>query len=282
MHNVTVNSLVTGYFGWTVIHGISFEIKDPGVYVVLGKNGAGKTTLFRALTGILAPYSGYVRIDGHNPHSDGSIRRRIAFLSHLDALPEGLQVREVMQIFAEIEGVDEKRVEEVIEFLGIDNMMQAYTAKLSSGQRRKVSLAKSIMGKKDVYLMDEPTTGIDPKAASDIRDFILDLAREKIVLYSSHNLYEANDLGSRIIAIGDGELKYFGEVESLHKGKFTVGIRADNVEKVFPEAKKEGRYYVLELSDPDQVDDIIDRLRNRGIRIREVREMQNPLEKFFE
>lgn len=281
-HSIVVKDLVVGYFGTPVLHGISFEINEPGIYVVLGKNGAGKTTLFRTLSGILAPHIGSVRIDGEIPYKNQSIRRRLAFLSHLDALPEGYTAREALRIFAEIGGVHKDRIEEVANFMGITDLLDMNMDRLSRGQKRRVAMAKSILGEKDIYLMDEPTSGIDPKGVSDIRSLLLDLAREKIILYSSHNLLEAMEIGSNVIALGEGELKFFGNIDTLQENRFTVGIRAEGVQTVIPEAHKQGRYYLVQLENPDQMNDIIDRLRDAGIMIREIREMDNPLEKFFE
>lgn len=265
-----------------MLHGISFEINEPGIYVIIGKNGAGKTTLFRALSGILPPYSGRILINGTVPHSDPGVRKSIGYLSHLDAMPEGFPVKDIISIFADIEGVDKKRIDDLVNFFGIEELMHLYTGQLSRGQMRKVSLLKSIMGDKCIYFMDEPTSGLDPKTAADIRSLLVKLSEEKIVMYSSHNLYEASEIGSSVLAIADGELKFFSDMDSIQEGQYDIGIRAEGVEKVFPDARKEGRYYVLELGSSDMVDGVIDRLRRSGIKIREIREMENRLKKFFE
>lgn len=261
---------------------MSFEINEPGIYLVLGRNGAGKTTLFRAVSGIIEPFHGSVWIDGASPYSKPAVRKKIAFLSHQDAIPEGYTVNEAMDIFSRIAGADSERREEIAKLVGVEELRDSYVGILSQGQKRKVSVAKSLLADRSIYIMDEPTASLDPKAAANIRSLLLSISRDRIVLYSSHNLYEAHDLSSRVILLDKGELKFFGHIEEAGEGKTTVGIRADGVEQVYPAARKEGPYYILELDSLDMVQEIIDRLGKEGIRIREIREMNNPLEDFFE
>lgn len=281
-NKIVVKDLVVGYYGTPILHGVSFEIDKPGIYIVLGKNGAGKTTLFRAISGILAPYSGYVTIDGQMPNTHEHTRRKIAFLSHLDALPEGYTVQDSLRIFAEIDDVPEKRIEEVVHFLGLADLMRLSVNRLSRGQKRRVSLAKSILSEKDFYILDEPTSGIDPKGVAEIRSFLRALSKKKIILYSTQNLLEVSELSSNVIVISDGELKFFGDIDSIQKEAYIVGIRGDGIERILPDAQKNGPYYIVELGSQEQLNNLIEKLMSGGARIREIRELENPLEKFFE
>lgn len=282
MSKVEVKDLTTGYNGSPVLNEISFKIDEPGIYVVIGKNGAGKTTLFRAISGILEPYGGSVYIDGHSPFHEPSIRKKLAFLSHVDSIPEGFTVREIMGIFARIEQTDADSVDKISRLLGIDDYMETNYQRLSQGQKKRVALAKCLLVKKDVYILDEPSTELDPVAVSTVRHLLLNLARDHAVLYSSHNLYEAREIGDKVIAIDNGRLIKYGEVDSIQGQKYKVGIRAEGIEAVFPDARKEGNFYVLELEGVDMVQDLIDRLNAQGIRIKEIRELDNPLHRFFD
>lgn len=282
LSEILVKELETGYSGSSVLHGVSLEITNPGIYLVLGRNGSGKTTLFRAIAGLLEPYQGRVTVNGFSTFYEVGIKKEIAFLSHKDGLPEGYTVRSALNIFAKLEGVGKERVEEMVEFAEIEELGEKYVGKLSQGQRRRVALAKSLLADKSIYIMDEPTANLDPKAASDIRNLLRDISRNKIVLYSSHNLYEAHELSSMVLLLDNGELKFYGNIDSISSRKSTIGIRADGVESVYPDALKQGPYYIMELDSLDRVQDIIDRLGKEGIRIKEIREMNNPLEEFFE
>lgn len=281
MYEIIAKDLVSGYYNYPVLNGISFCINEPGIYLVLGRNGAGKTTLFRTLAGIIPPLKGDVRINGKRPYHETEIRKKFAFLSHLNAIPEGFTVREILTTFASIEDVNETSVDEVVELVGIGDVIERYFNELSQGLKRRVSIAKSLLGVKDLYILDEPTTNLDPKVAADLRKFIVKISSEKVVLYSSQNLYEANELSSRILALDQGKLIYFGDIESIAKTKYKIGIRADGVEQVFPSIQKEGRYYIFDLNDSNEVQEVIDHLRKEGISIKEVKEMHNPLEDIF-
>ena len=114
--------------------------------------------------------------------------------------------------------------------------------------------------------------------ASQVRKDILGIAKDQIVLYSSHNLYEAREIGKQVIIIDNGSIAYSGDIDKVPMGKYVIGIRADNLGDVFPEAKLQGRYYILELDSPDDVSKVIQKLAAANVKVQEVREMSNPLE----
>lgn len=281
MKGIILENFSTGYNNLPVLQDISLEINEPGVYVVVGKNGAGKTTLFRAIAGILDPYHGRLLINGKSPQNCPEVKMNISYLSHADATPEGFSVRETMNLFATIQGAGNEKVEHITKFLDITNLMDKNFQGLSQGQKKRVSLAKTLLLERDIYILDEPTSEIDPGTASIIRSTILELSKNHIVLYSSHNIQEAREIGRRIIAIKDGEISYFGDIESVMGTKYVMGIRADNVDKIFPNAIRSGAFFLIELDSHDQVQNVIDKLNGAGIRIKEIRQLNNPLEEFF-
>lgn len=129
--------------------------------------------------------------------------------------------------------------------------------------------------------MDEPTSNLDPKLAREIRSLILELSRDKIVLYSSHNLFEAREIGRYVLAIKDGQLAMFDRIENLRASHFVVGIRVLEPSEALVDWKREGDYFLRELSGPEEVPVLLRDLDSRGVKIREVREMGNPLEDLF-
>ncbi len=162
------------YLGTEVLRDITFEIAMPSVYVVLGPNGAGKTTLFRTLAGILSPSRGKVTIGGA-PGEHQTARDRLHYLSHLDGLPEGFTVREALAFYARAEQATEDDIERVLDKLQIRGLSGSYLGKLSSGQKKRVSIARIFLRERDIYLLDEPTANLDPKVAKEIRSLILEL-----------------------------------------------------------------------------------------------------------
>jgi len=191
---IECRSVTSGYLGSRVLHKVSFRVSEPSVYVVLGPNGAGKTTLFRTLAGILRPYEGEVYIGGE-PIDRQSSRDRLHYLTHLDGLPDGLQVRESLEFFGRAEGARSQDVDRVLDQLEIRDLSAKFPSQLSAGQRKRVSIARIFLRERSIYLLDEPTANLDPKAAREIRELILKLSRDKVVLYSSHNLFEAREIG---------------------------------------------------------------------------------------
>ena len=278
--SISVQDLISGYYGEKVIDGMSFGIEEPGIFVVLGPNGAGKTTLFRTLAGILRPYSGKVEINGMPSESQGA-RERLDYLTHIDGIPDGMKVVDALRFYANVEGATEEDVARVINLLELEELKLKYFSQLSQGQRKRVSVSRIFLRRKSIYLLDEPTSNLDPKVAKEIRELVLGLSKDKIVLYSSHNLYEAREIGNEVLAINKGKLAMFGKIDEIKTQRYVVGVRAFGAEKILDQSKKEGDYYLLELQGPDEVPKVISDLVAKGVRIREVKEMQNPLEELF-
>ncbi|MCL1976876.1 MAG: ABC transporter ATP-binding protein [Candidatus Bathyarchaeota archaeon] len=277
---VWFDSVSSGYSGRKVLEDISFQIKEPAIYVVLGPNGAGKTTLFRTLAGILKPYSGRAEIGGY-PSESQQAREQLDYLTHIDGIPEGMSVINALRFYANIAGATEADVSRVIDLLDLRELSVKRFGQLSQGQKKRVSVGRIFLKEKSVYLLDEPTSNMDPKMASEIRDLVLRLSKNKVILYSSHNLFEAREIGSKVIVIKKGKLSMFGNISEIKTEKYTIGIRTVGVGEVPFSIGKEGDYYLFELQGPEEVPDMISKLSEKGVKIREVKEMQNPLEELF-
>ena len=247
---------------------------------MLGPNGAGKTTLFRTIAGILRPYDGEVRIDGV-PIAHQEARDRLHYLSHMDGIPDGLRVREALAFYARVQRATDEDVERVLALLSIRDLAGRFLSQLSAGQKKRVSIARVFLKERAIYLLDEPTASLDPKVAREIRSLILELSREKVVLYSSHNLFEAREIGRYVLALKAGELALFDRLERLRGSHYVVGVRALAPSDALAELSREGEYYLRELPGPEAVPAFIRDLENRGVQLREVREMNNPLEDLF-
>ena len=277
---VSCRSVTTGYLGSKILHNVSFNIDSPSVYVVLGPNGAGKTTLFRTLAGILRPYQGEVYIRGE-PIDRQASRNHLHYLSHLDGVPDDLRVREALEFYARVMGANASDIERVMDMLELRDIASRFLGQLSAGQRKRVSIGRVFLRERAIYLLDEPTSNLDPKVAREIRNLILDLSKDKIVLYSSHNLFEAHEIGRYVLAIKDGQLATFDRIENIKGSRFVVGIRVLEPSAMLADWNREGDYYLRELSGPEEVPVLIRDLESHGVKIREIREMGNPLEDLF-
>jgi ABC-2 type transport system ATP-binding protein len=277
---IVCRSVTAGYLGSRVLKEISFSIDEPSIYVVLGPNGAGKTTLFRTLAGILQPYEGEVLIGGQ-PIDRQTSRNRLHYLSHLEGMPDGLRVREALQFYARAERATDADVDRVLGALEIRELSDRFLSQLSAGQRKRVSIARVFLQERAIYLLDEPTANLDPKVAREIRALILRLSRQRIVLYSSHNLFEAREIGRYVLAMKGGTLSLFDRIENIRSTRFVLGIRTLEPSNALTGFDHQGDYFLKELAGPDEVPGVLQDLMAQGVKIREAREMGNPLEDLF-
>ncbi len=269
----------SGYNGKPVLHNMSFRATESSVYVVLGPNGAGKTTLFRTIAGILEPIAGSVLLDGKEIESSKELMSDINYLSHYNALPEEMTVYKALQFYSQIEGGDPDRV---IDMLGLGELRDKRISDLSQGQKKRASIAKVFLRDRDVYLLDEPTANLDPGLSKEIRDIILRLSKNKLVLYSSHNLYEATDIGTNLILIKEGKLAMFDKIVNVRAKNYRVGIKATkDITKIVDARKDASGYYILNVSKPEEAGMALKKIVEKGILVTEMRELDNPLQELF-
>ena len=279
MHTLELKDIEAGYDGKTVISGITFTASESSLYVVLGQNGAGKTTLFRTIAGILEPSKGQVLLDGINTGASAGLRGRINYLSHYNALPEEMTVYNALEFYSKME---DGNVEKAIDLLKLGWLRDKKIKYLSQGQKKLVSIAKVFLRDRDVYLLDEPTANLDPAVSKLIRDMVLNMSKNKIVLYSSHNLYEATDIGTNIIFIKDGKLALFDRISNIKSGSYKIGIRAsEDISNLIDKGEYISGYYVLTVSGPEEAGLVLKNIVEKGILVTEMRELTNPLQELF-
>ena len=280
MHTLELAGVSSGYNGKPVLHDIAFRAQESAIYVVLGPNGAGKTTLFRTIAGILEPYSGKVLFDGEDLTRSKEARKRLNYLSHYNAIPEEMTVRGALGFYARIEGGN---ADEVISLLSLEELKDKKVSDLSQGQKKRVSIAKVFLRERDLYLLDEPTSNLDPAVSKEIRDILLRLSKDRIVLYSSHNLYEARDVGTNLILVRDGAIGYFDKISNLKSKEYRVGIRTTtDITKMVDAKLGDGGYYVLSVSTPEEAGLVLKKLVEDGVLVTEMRQLDNPLQDLFE
>jgi ABC-2 type transport system ATP-binding protein len=279
MRALELNNVDSGYNGQTVLHNINFKIREPSIYVVLGLNGAGKTTLFRTIAGILEPYSGEVLLDGEKTTTSGKARKRIGYLSQYNAMPEEMTVYNALKFYSDIEGGDP---DEVIDLLDLGQLKNKRISDLSQGQKKRAAIAKVFLHESDLYLLDEPTANLDPAMSNEIRDIIRKLSKDKMILYSSQNLYEATDIGTYLILIKDGSIKLFDKISNIKPKQYRIGIKASTDISEIIDAQREGDYFVLNVPSPEEAGLALKKLVEKGVLVTEMRQLDNPLQELFE
>lgn len=277
-HTLELKNVVSGYNGKPILHNISFKAKESSIYVVLGPNGAGKTTLFRTIGGILEPFSGEILLDGESITKD--VRNRINYLSHYTAVPEEMTVYGALNFYADMEGGN---ADDVLPLFNLEELKNKKVADLSQGQKQKVSIAKVFIKERDLYLLDEPTANLDPQVSKEIREIILKLSKDKIILYSSHNLYEASDIGGNLILIKDGTIGLFDKISNIKSKEYRYGIKASKDISDIVDAKLgESGYYILNVKNPEEAALALKKIVSKGILVSEMKRMDNPLQELFD
>lgn len=205
------------------VRGVDLECQPGEIYGLLGPNGAGKTTTLRMLATILSPSGGSAQVAGVSVADDPlGVRRRIGFLSGTTGLYPRLTARETLEYFGKLHGLLgaelDERVQSLIEAFDMKAFQDGRCEGLSTGQRQRVSIARAVVHHPPVLILDEPTTGLDILAASDMIQFIESRRKEgTCVLFSTHILSEAERLCDRIGVIHAGRMLAVGSVEELRE-----------------------------------------------------------------
>ncbi|USQ83580.1 ABC transporter ATP-binding protein [Streptomyces phaeoluteigriseus] len=220
-----------------VVDDIHFEVRTGEVFSLLGPNGAGKSTTMRMLSGTSTPSGGSLRILGMNPVKDGpAIRARLGVVPQKDNLDRELTVLENLTTYARLFGLSRKaareRSVELLEFVQLTDRAKDLIDSLSGGMTRRLTIARALVNKPDVILLDEPTTGLDPQARHLLWDRLRELKRNGVtVVLTTHYMDEAEQLSDRITIVDRGRIVASGTPAQLlrtHGTPEVVELRHDD------------------------------------------------------
>ena len=205
------------------VRGLDLECQPGEIMGLLGPNGAGKTTTLRMLATILAPTAGTARVAGHDVvEAPLEVRKRLGFLSGTTGLYPRLTARETLEYFGRLHGLDgaalADKVARVMDAFDLHPFAEGRCEALSTGQKQRVSIARATLHDPEVLILDEPTTGLDILAASDMIRFIEERrAAGRAVLFSTHVLSEAERLCDRIAIVHAGRVLAVGTQDELRE-----------------------------------------------------------------
>jgi ABC-type multidrug transport system ATPase subunit len=194
---------------------------QSGVLGLLGPNGSGKTTLMSIMATLLEPSAGTIRVDGLDVRKQKpEIRRRIGYLPQEVGLYPNLTVYETLDYMALLYHLDdtadrERRIEKAMERLNLTHLRDRQVQTLSGGMRQRVALAQAVLPQPSVLIVDEPTAGLDPEERIRVRSFFADLARECLIVLSTHIVADIEAVASSLAVLRLGNLRYFGKPEDL-------------------------------------------------------------------
>lgn len=212
---VEARNLVKRYDGRPVVNGLAFDVFQGEIVGLLGRNGAGKTTTFRMVVGMIDPEEGSVRFDGRDVTSLPMYKRAQLGMGYLSQEPSVFQrlsvednvlaILETLRDLTREERVD--KANELIEQFGLVNQRRQLARTLSGGERRKLEIARALVSDPKLIMLDEPFSGVDPKAVEDLQQEILHLKRDRgiAVLLTDHNVRETLRVTDRSYIIHDGE-----------------------------------------------------------------------------
>ena len=216
-----VKNLIKKFKSTVAVNNISFEIRKNDTLGLLGPNGCGKTTSIGMMLGLITPTSGEIFIDGIKLNSQSRIKllSLMNFASPYIELPKKLSVRQNLEVYARLYSVNnkEERIEELIEDLNLYKFLNKKTGELSSGQKNRVSLAKSLINKPKLLFLDEPTASLDPDVGDFVREYLEKYKKknELTMLLASHNMKEVERLCNNIVMMKQGKIVDQGTCDEL-------------------------------------------------------------------
>jgi ABC-2 type transport system ATP-binding protein len=211
------------YGSFIAVRDLTFSVAGGEVFGFLGPNGAGKTTTIRMMMGILVPSSGRATIDGLDCQSERvEVKRRVGYLPDSPIFYDFLRGREILEFVGEMHGQSRgdarRNASRLLEELALGDAEEEYAVNYSMGMKKKLGLACALIHDPSVLILDEPTNGLDPRAAREVQDLLrASAARGKTIFLSTHLLDMAERLCTRLGIIHRGELVAVGELETLRR-----------------------------------------------------------------
>jgi ABC-2 type transport system ATP-binding protein len=222
-------NLTKSFGGRTVVNDVSFRVEPGTVTGFLGANGAGKSTTLRMLSGLSEPDSGQAVVLGGRYRDLANPGRRVGILLDAAAQHDGRRGREALIVSAQMMGVDPRRVDGLLDLVGLDRSAARKRVRhYSLGMRQRLGLAHALLGDPQVLILDEPANGLDPPGMRWMRELLRDFAdRGGTVLLSSHLLHEVEALADRLVIIDVGRIVAEGSRAELLAGAGTLVIAPD-------------------------------------------------------
>ncbi len=287
---------LTKRFGAAVVavDHLDFDAIPGGVTGFLGPNGAGKTTTLRMLLGLVTPTSGTVLVDGHRYRDLPEPTKRIGAVLEASGFHPARTARQHLKVVATMAAIPFARVEECLELVGLSEAGDRKVGGFSMGMRQRLELARALLGKPDILVLDEPANGLDPQGIAWLRDFLRFYATEtvagsgggRIVIVSSHLLSEAQLIVDDVIVLTAGRLAAQGRLVDLLAGSArAVRVRTPDADSLvqalqaanIPAALRDG-FVVADGATPEQVAPVM--VDNR-IRVYEMVSSTESLESLF-
>ena len=206
---IEAKNLSKNYGKQSAVQDLNFRLEQGKIVGFLGPNGAGKSTTLKMLLGLISPSEGSVLINGKDPQDQAiELKKQIGYLAENNPLYPEMYVREFLAFIGNIHQLQhlDKRIQEVIEWVGLQTEAHKKIQELSKGYQQRVGIALAIIHDPKILILDEPTSGLDPNQRDEIRNLIKSLQKDRIILFSSHILSEVEAICDRVLLIHQGKL----------------------------------------------------------------------------
>lgn len=198
-----------------ILKDISLDIREPGIYAILGPNGSGKTTLLKSIIGLVLPRSGEVRVNETLVSETHLYRRDISYLPQIARFPDNLRVYELIRFIKDIRNQDGDE-KPLIDLFQLQSEMKKRLGTLSGGTRQKVNMVLGFLFDTPIIILDEPTISLDPVALAKFKTLISEKKKQgKIILYTTHIMSLVEEFSDRIILLMDGRIIFKGGLEDI-------------------------------------------------------------------
>jgi ABC-2 type transport system ATP-binding protein len=305
-HVIQIDGLTKRFGDFTAVDNVSFSVQRGEVLGFLGPNGAGKTTAMRMVTGFLPPTEGSVTVEGFDVGRDPiEVKRRIGYLPEGAPLYEDMTPMELLTFIADVRGLrgaaKRNAVDRAASRINIENVIHQSIGTLSKGYKRRVGIAQAILHDPEVLILDEPTDGLDPNQKHEVRKLINEMAKDKVIVISTHLLEEVEVVCSRAIIIARGKIVADGapadlEARSTYHNAVTIRLPAENgarckselegvagVSHVDQAPATDGLASLTAFPKDGQIilDSVNSQLRSSGIGVEEIRTERGRLDEVF-
>ena len=217
MQAIEVKNLTRDYNGLRAVDDLSFSVEPGEIFGFLGPNGAGKTTTIKILTGQLRPTSGVAKVmDCDVVDERQKLKPQIGVVFDNQNVYERMSARDNLRFYARLYRVKKARVEEMLEQVGLTGRAKDKINTYSNGMKQRVLIARALLHKPKVLFLDEPTRGLDPNVARDIRAIVVNLAKQGMTVFlTTHYMEEADNLSDRVAILDQGRIVTLGAPEDL-------------------------------------------------------------------
>lgn len=215
---IRIEKLTKTFGKFRALDGIDLSLEKGQAVSLLGPNGSGKTTLIKSILGLVIPEKGTITINGQLIKNNPAYRANIGYMPQIGRYPDNMTIEQVIHMIKDIRKDQTQYDEELYESFGLDKIKTKKMRTLSGGTRQKVSACIAFLFSPDIYILDEPTAGLDPVANELLKDKIAaECARGKLVMITSHVLSDLDGLTSHIIYLQDGKLMFHESIGQLQE-----------------------------------------------------------------